>query len=318
MGGFLAQVFVRGLLLTLIVVASIELLGTGDTGVGVLTAAIGLGGLVGALGALGLVGEKRLTGVFAIALAGWGLPLVVIGGWPEAVLAVVALFVTGTCNAVLDVSGFTLIQRGVQNEDRVTMFGVFEGALGASLFVGSLLAPALIAALGARAVFVLAGAVLPVVAILTWGPIAKRTRPGALTDDLSALLRSNPLFAPLPLTALDRLAESLERVSFEPGDLVMRKGEPGDHYVLIADGEVEVSDGDHLLGVCGPGDGVGEIALVRRVPRTATVVARTHDAGYAIAAASFLTAVAGPAAAAAVAAVASARLEQSSLDPASS
>jgi len=317
MGGFLAQVFVRGLLLTLIVVASIELLGMGDTGVGLLNAAIGLGGLVGALGALGLVGGKRLTSVFAIALAGWGLPLVVIGAWPEALLALAALFVTGTCNAVLDVSGFTLIQRGVQNEDRVTMFGVFEGALGMSLLVGSLLAPALIALLGARAVFVLAGAFLPVVAVFTWRPIAKRARPGALTDELSALLRSNPLFAPLPLTALDRLAESLEPVSFEPGDVVMRKGEPGDHYVLIAEGEVDVSDGGHLLRVCGRGDGVGEIALVRRMPRTATVVARTHVAGYAIGAATFLAAVAGPAAAAAVAAVASARLEHSRLDPAS-
>ena len=120
------------------------------------------------------------------------------------------------------------------------------------------------------------------------------------------------------MTALDRLAENLELVSFEPGDVVMRKGEPGDHYVLIAEGEVEVSDDGHLLRVCGPGDGVGEIALVRRTPRTATVVARTRVAGYAIAAATFLAAVAGPAAAAAVAAVASARLEHSRLDPASS
>jgi MFS family permease len=317
MGAFVAQVFVRGLLITLIVVASIELLGMGDSGVGLLNAAIGLGGLVGALGALGLVGGKRLTSVFAIALAGWGLPLVVIGGWPVALLALVGLFVTGICNAVLDVSGFTLIQRGVQNEDRVTMLGVFEGALGTSLLVGSLLAPALIAALGARGAFVVAGAILPVVAVVTWRPIAKGVGRGALTDELSVLLRSNPLFAPLPLTALDRLAENLELVSFEPGDVVMRKGESGAHYVLIAEGEVEVRDEGHLLRVCGPGDGVGEIALVRGTPRTATVVARTRVVGYAIAAATFLAAVAGPAAAAAVAAVASARLERSRLDPAS-
>lgn len=318
MGAFVAQVFVRGLLITLTVVAAIELLGMGDSGVGLLNAALGLGGLVGALGALGLVGGKRLTSVFAIALAGWGLPLVVIGGWPVALLALIGLFVTGTCNTILDVSGFTLIQRGVQNEDRVTIFGVFEGALGVSLLVGSLLAPALIAALGARGAFVVAGAILPVVALLTWRPIARGARPGALTEELSTLLRRNPLFAALPLTALDRLAESLELVSFEPGDVVMRKGEPGDHYLLIAEGEVEVRDDGHLLRVCGPSDGVGEIALVRRTPRTATVVARTRVAGYAIAAATFHAAVAGPAATAAVAAVASARLEHSQLDPASS
>ena len=179
------------------------------------------------LGALGLVGVRRLTTVFGIALAGWGLPLMIIGGWPVAALALCALFVTGISNAVLDVSGFTLIQRGVQNEDRVTVFGVLEGGLGAGLLVGSLLAPALIAVFGPRAAFVVAGAILPLLAVITWRPIARRTRRGALTDDLLALLRSNPLFAPLPLTALDQLAESLELVSFEPGDVVMRKGEPG-------------------------------------------------------------------------------------------
>jgi hypothetical protein len=318
MGAFVAQIFVRGLLITLIVVASIELLDMGDTGVGLLNAAIGLGGLVGALGALGLVGARRLTTVFGIALAGWGLPLVVIGGWPAAVVALAALFVTGLSNAMLDVSGFTLIQRGVQNEDRVTMFGVLEGGLGVGLLVGSLLAPALVWALGTRGAFVVAGAILPILAIVTWRPIAMRTRRGVLTEELLTLLRSNPLFAPLPLTALDQLAENLGHVSFETGDMVMRKGEPGDYYLLIADGEVDVRDDERPLRTCGPGDGVGEIALARRVPRTATVVARTHVAGYAIDAATFLSAVAGPAAAAALADVTSSRLEHSRLGPASS
>ena len=318
MGAFIAQIFVRGLLITLIVVASIELLDMGDTGVGLLNAAIGLGGLVGALGALGLVGARRLTTVFGVALAGWGLPLAIIGGWPVALLALAALFVTGICNAVLDVSGFTLIQRGVENEDRVTMFGVLEGGLGVGLLVGSLLAPALIWALGTRGAFVVAGAILPILAIVTWRPIAARTRRGVLTEELLTLLRSNPLFAPLPLTALDQLAENLGHVSFEPRDIVMRKGEPGDYYLLIADGEVDVRDDERPLRTCGPGDGVGEIALVRRVPRTATVVARTHLTGYAIDAATFLAAVAGPAAAAAVADVTSSRLEHSRLGPASS
>ena len=318
MGDFVAQIFVRGLLITLIVVASIELLDMGDTGVGLLNAAIGLGGLFGAIGALGLVGARRLTTVFGIALAGWGLPLVLIGARPTALLALAALFVTGISNAVLDVSGFTLIQRGVQNEDRVTMFGVLEGGLGVGLLVGSLLAPALVSVLGTQAAFVVAGAILPALAVVTWRPIAKRTRHGALTEELLALMRSNPLFAPLPLTALDQLAEDLTRVSFEPGATVMRSGEPGDYYLLIAGGEVDVSDDGRRLRTCGPGDGVGEIALVRRVPRTATVVARTHVEGYAIDAATFLAAVAGPAAAAALADVTSSRLEHSHLDPASS
>ena len=308
MTDFVAQVFVRGLLITLIVVASIELLGMGDSGVGLLNAAIGLGGLVGAIGAIGLAGGSRLTAVFAIALVGWGLPLVLIGAWPVALLAIAALFVTGVSNAVLDVAGFTLIQRGVRNEDRVTMFGMMEGLFGVSVLAGSLLAPALVAALGAGDALVVAGAILPLLAVVTWRPISRGARQEASREEHIALLRRNPLFAPLPLTALDRLAESLVPVSFDPGEVLMRKGEPGDRYVLIGNGEVEVRDDELLFRTCGPGDGVGEIALIRRVPRTATVVALTHVGGYEIDRATFLSAVAGPAGTAAAEAVAAARL----------
>jgi hypothetical protein len=193
----------------------------------------------------------------------------------------------------------------------VTLFGVFEGALGLGLLGGSLLAPALVAVFGVRGALVVAGAILPLLAAVTWRPIARRAHDGPLTDELSHLLRSNPLFAPLPLTALDRLAEDLEPRSFEPGEIVMRKGEPGDVYLLIADGTVEVSDEGVSLRTCGPGEGVGEIALLRRVPRTATVEARTRVRGYALDGETFLSAISGPGAAAAADAVVSARLAHS-------
>ena len=310
-GNFVAQVFVRGLLITLVVVASIELLDMGDTGVGLLNAAIGLGGLVGALGALGLGGGRNLAKVCILALACWGLPLILIGAWPVAALALVALFVTGVSNAVLDVTGFTLIQRGVRNEDRVAIFAIMEGLFGVGLLLGSLVAPALVAVVGVRMALVVAGTILPLAALLSWRPVVRSVRGTAAAEEHLALLRRNPLFLPLPLTALDRLAESLVPMSFERGDVLMRKGEPGDHYLLIAEGEVEVSDEERILRVCTPGDGVGEIALLRRVPRTATVSARTHVDGFAIDAATFLAAVAGPTASAAAEAVAAARLEHS-------
>jgi MFS family permease len=307
-GDFVVQTFVRGLLVTLIVVSAIELLGMGDSGVGLLNAAIGFGGLVGALGALGLTGGPGLTRVFTIALAAWGLPLLLIGAWPVAALAVGALFVTGVSNAVLDVSGFTLIQRGVSNEDRVTMFGVMEGLFGFGLLAGSLVGPALVALLGARGGLLVAGAILPILALATRRPIATRMRRAPFTEARLALLRSNPLFAPLPLTALDRLAEGLLPVSFAPGDALMREHELGEEYLLIEEGEVHVTVDGALVSRCGPGEGVGEIALLRGVPRTATVVAQTPVEAYAIDAPTFLSAVSGPAAAAAAEALASRRL----------
>jgi MFS family permease len=311
---FAVQCLVRGLLITLIVVGSIELLDMGDTGVGLLTAAIGLGGFAGAAGALALKGGGSLGRVFLVALAGWGIPLALIGAVPVPLVAIAALFATGVSNAVLDVSGFTLLQRGVSNEDRVTVFAASESLWGVGLLVGSLLSPALIAVFDPRGAFLVAGAILPVLAIATWRPIERGSRVAGDAEEHLALLRSNPLFAPLPLTALDRLAESLSPVAFAQGDLVMRKGEPGDHYLLIADGELEVTDDGRRLRTCGPGDGVGEIALVRRVPRTATVVARTAVNGFTIDAHAFLAAVSGPAAAAAAEAVVAARLEGSATE----
>jgi hypothetical protein len=310
-GDFVAQVFVRGVFIALSVAVSIELLDLGEGGVGLLNAAVGLGGLVGALGALGLAGGARLGTVFVVALAGWGLPLVLIGAWPVAAISLAALFVTGVSNAVLDVSGFTLVQRGVANEDRVTMFAVMEGLFGVGLLAGSLAAPALDSLLGTRGALVLAGAMLPLCALATAGVIRRNADRGAVAEDQLELLRRNPLFAPLPLTALERLAEGMTPCSFPPGATVMRKGEPGERYVVIGEGEVDVTDDGRTLDTLGPGDGLGEIALLHRVPRTATATARTSVTGYAIDALVFLAAVAGPAAAAAAEAVIAHRLERS-------
>ena len=311
MGDFVAQVFVRGVFIALTVAISIELLDLGEGGVGLLNSAVGLGGLVGALGALGLAGGARLGTVFVVALAVWGLPLVLIGAWPVAAIALVALFVTGVSNAILDVSGFTLVQRAVGNEDRVTVFAVMEALFGVGLLTGSLTAPALDALIGPRGALVVAGAILPLCALASWRVIGRGADPSSVAEKHLALLRRNTLFAPLPLTALDRLAEGMTPCSFDAGEIVMRKGEPGEHYVLIADGEIDVSDDGRLLATLGPGDGVGEIALLRSVPRTATATARTRVDGYTIDAPSFLGAVAGPAAAAAAEAVVADRLERS-------
>src|SRR3990170_1326376 len=132
---FFAQTFVRGLLITLVVVAAIGLLGLGEGGIGLLNGAMGAGGLAGGLVALGLAGRPRL------ALAFWGLPIAFIGGWPTALLAVGSLFVVGLSNAVLDVAGFTLLQRTVPNESRLAVFGLFEGLIGAGGALGRLPAP---------------------------------------------------------------------------------------------------------------------------------------------------------------------------------
>jgi hypothetical protein len=249
-----------------------------------------------------------LSSVFALALAGWGLPIAVIGVSPEAAVAIAALVITGLSNAILDVSGFTLVQRGVGTEDRMFVFGLMEGLFGLALVVGSVAAPALDATLGTRGALLGAGAILPLVAAATWRAIAKCYADAEVHERRLELLRRNALFAPLPLTALDRLAESMKPVAFEPGEAVMRKGEPGDRYVLVESGDIAVTDAGRRLATCGPGEGVGEIALLRSIPRTASVVALVPVTAFEVAPDEFVDAVAGPSAGSAAEALVEARL----------
>ena len=170
---FGGQVFVRGMLTTLIVVASIELLDLGDSGVGLLNAAVGLGGLVGAIGAVGLTGVSRLAAAFSVALAMWGLPIAVIGAWPLVPLAVAGLLVTGISNALLDVSGFTMLQRGVQPAERMPVFGLFEGMVAFGVAAGGIVASLLVEAFGPQGALGIAGAILPILAIATWPRVSR-------------------------------------------------------------------------------------------------------------------------------------------------
>ena len=308
---FAAQVFVRGMMTTLIVIASIQLLGLGDPGVGLLTAAYGLGSLVGALGAVGLAGRRQLGPVFAVALTAWGFPLAVIGAVPVPAIAFVALLASGVANAILDVAGFTLLQRNVPNEARAPVFGILEATAGIGIGFGGLVVPFLVDAFGGRGALAIAGAILPIAAVATWPRIHRADRESIVPETELALLRGIPLFARLPMTALERLAGALVPVRYGPGDAIMREGEPGDRYVIIAAGEVDVTAGGRSINRCLPGEGIGEIALVDAVPRTATATAATAVAGYELSSADFLAAIAGPSGLAAARQVARERLARS-------
>ena len=111
-----------------------------------------------------------------------------------------------------------------------------------------------------------------------------------------ALLRSLPLFAELPAPALEGLAGALIPRDIPAGTDLIRQGELGDAYYAIASGHFEVWQDGCVIRECGRGDGVGEIALLRAIPRTATVTARTDGTVYELGREPFLTAVLGHAA----------------------
>lgn len=307
--GFLLQTLVRGLLATLIVVLSHELIGLGEPGVGVLNAAIGIGGIAGLAGGLALRRSTPLA--FAVALAGWGLPIAIIGVAPAVAVALLALAAVGLSNALLDIVGFTLLQRGCRNEERGSVFAIFEGAVGIGSMVGSLSAPVLIYLVGAQAALVVTGAILPLAAVVLGLLFRRLGHVEEVSTEAIERLQRVPAFRVLPLTGLERLVVSGVPVSFRAGEILMLKGDPGDRFLVIDAGTAEVSDDGRILDVLGPGAGVGEIALLRGGPRTATVTALTDVTTTAFDAASFLMAVSGPAASAAATRVIDERLARS-------
>jgi MFS family permease len=301
------QTFVRGCLNVLIVVAAFRVLHEGAGAVGYMTAAIGVGGLIGAIGAMTLQ-SRRLASWYALALMFWGAPIALLAPRPELVLALVLLAVVGIANSVEDVAGFTLFQRTIPDEALNRVLGVIWGLNMGAVAIGSLAAPGIVHALGARPAFLLVGALLPALTALAYRALVTLDdRLGAPSEELD-LLERVPMFAPLSLATKERLATRLTPVEVGAGECVFRRGAEGDRFFIVADGELEI-DVDGRRETASAGDYFGEIALLRDVPRTATVTAAVDSRLFALQRSDFLAAVTGhPAAETAAETVVDARL----------
>ena len=291
-----AQTLVAGALNVLIVVTALELLDLGDAGVGFLNSAVGVGGLLGAVAAFALVGRQRLASDFGIGLVLWGLPIALIGVFPQPAVALALLAVIGIGNTVVDVAALTLLQRTVPDEVLTRVFGVVQSVFVGTLGLGAILAPLAIAVVGIRWSMVITGALLPLLAALLWRRIGALDAQSLAPTRELALLRAIPLFKPLPASTIDHLASRLVPVHATPGSEIIREGDPGDRFYVIASGEVEVTADGKRIGTLGPGDYFGEIALLRDMPRTATVAAKTDLELFALDRDEFLSAVTGHAA----------------------
>jgi MFS family permease len=305
-GLIVAQTFVRGCLNVLVVVAVFRVFDAGPGAVGYLTAAIGIGGAIGALAAISLKGV-RLAKPFGLALVFWGLPLMLLALAPNPIVAFFLLAVVGAANSVEDVAVFTLLQRIVPNDLLTRVLGVLWGLAMGAVALGSIFAPALVSAFGPRPAFLAAGAVLPVLVALTWRRLAEIDHTVTVPATELALIDQVHMFEPLSLAAKEQIAADLVSVSVAAGKVVIREGDPGDCFYLVAGGELEV-DAEGLHREVGPGDYFGEIALMQDVPRTATVRATVDSTLFTLEREAFLRAVTGRPSMQAATAVVEARL----------
>jgi MFS family permease len=291
------QFVLLGLLDILAVVLALELLGTGPAGPGLLTSALGVGALVGAAVAVSLIGRHRLTPAVGIGILATSLPVAVVAWSRSFPAALLLLAVSGAGKAYFDVAARTLLQRSISPRVLARIFGVQEALLMGGTALGAAAVPLLVAFLGATGAFVAAGVLLPVVGLLGWSRMrrldAVATVPGPTLD----LLRGIPMFAVLPQPQLEQLALAVEPLPpVAAGTTVIAQGEPGDRYYVVVRGTVEVARDGQAIATLGPGEGFGEIALLRDVPRTASVRAVDELELVALAREPFLLAITGSAA----------------------
>jgi hypothetical protein len=211
-----------------------------------------------------------------------GIALGLIAGVPRPGSAAALLVVLGVGYAWIEVAGLTLMQRLVSDEVLARVFGVVESTYVASTGLGSVMAPVAVAAFGVQGALVAVGACLPLLAVLSWTRLARFEATTPIPERQFALLRSCSLFAPLPIATVENLAARLVPVSVAAGDAVIRQGEPGDRFYVIADGHVAVECDGEPRRTEGPGEFFGEIALLRETPRTATVHATEPGLLYAL------------------------------------
>jgi hypothetical protein len=267
-----------GALDVLSVVLAIGVLGLGAPAAGYLSAAFGAGGIVGGLGALSLIGSRSLGRPLIGSAVIWAGAFALLAVWTTTGSAYALLVVAGVGRAVLDSSGRALLARVTAPHLLARLFGVLEGLADVGLAAGSLLVPALVALGGARAALAGVAAVVGAAALVALPWMRSLDRRGVSLNKLVLLSGHG-------------LARELEPVRIPGGRRVIREGDAGDHFFLVAQGELEVSTAGEMIRTLGPGTGFGEIALLHDIRRTATVVARSDCLLYALGRRPFLDAL---------------------------
>jgi MFS family permease len=290
-----AEAAVVGALDLLFVILAVTVLGRSQAWAGYLNGAYGVGAvLAGAVTAM-LVGRRLGVPILGAAfLLSGALAALAFGLGLAGTVAL--LTVAGASRALLDVASRTLLQRSVPAQFIGRVFGVLEGLTMAGLALGSLLVPVFVYLGGSRLALLGVAAVLPLAAAAGGRGLFGLDAGARVPVVEIALLRSLPLFAELPAPAIEGLAAALTPASVPAGTVLIRQGDPGDAYYAIAAGQLDAQQNGRFLRRCGRGEGVGEIALLRPIQRTATVIAHTAATVYKLDRELFLTAVLGHAA----------------------
>jgi CRP-like cAMP-binding protein len=283
--------FVYGTDTVLFVGVSEAKLGTGSEGFGYLVAGLGVGGVLAAGAVNRLAGNRRLALIITLGAALYCLPTALLTVIHSPALACVLQVVRGGATLIVDVLAVTALQRVVPNDAIARVFGVFFAFVLGAISLGALITPPIVSALSLDGGLIFMALVPAALALLAYPALASLDRTAAARfAELApriAILERLGIFAMAPQPVLERLAAACTEVEFAPGDVIVREGDPADALYVILDGSVGVTargegDTEKRLRTMGPETYFGEIGLLERIPRTATVIAEAPTRCYRI------------------------------------
>jgi MFS family permease len=288
-----AQAIVDGALEVLLVVLALQLLNGSNATLGWLNTAVGIGSIAGAFVVAALAARRRLAGGFAIGLLLSGIPLALTAAVSSLAPALVLVGALGVGAIFCQVNGVTLVQRSAENEVMGRVFAFLGMLVLGGMAIGSVVTPAIVSWLGARGALIAAGAFVPILTVALWPSLRRIDDEAVIAEEPLELLRRIAIFADLPEPVLERLAAGATAISVAGDQVVVSRGEVGNHFYVIAAGKAAVDLDDGTIRELGPGDFFGEIALLRDVPRTATVRALESLRLFAVEREEFIAAVTG-------------------------
>jgi MFS family permease len=287
-----------GALDLLCVILAVTYLHMGPGGPGFLNSALGGGALLAGFVTAFLVGRRHLANTLTFTLLSAVVALALIGAIRSVAPAILLIGAVGLAGAVFDVTGRTLLQRSAPSDAIAGSFSILEALMDFGLALGAVLVRLAIAIGGLRAALFAPAVVAFLLITGLWRQIHKIDTSATVPQVEIQLLRAISIFAALPAPSLEGIARDLQTLAVPQGTVVIKEGERGDCYYAIADGELAVSRQSQFLQTVSRGDGFGEIALIRDVPRQATVTAATDASLYTLERELFVQAVTGHATAA--------------------
>jgi MFS family permease len=277
--------FVYGTDTVLFVGVSAHRLGTGTEGFGYLLAGLGIGGIAMAAAVDRLATSRTLGTIIIAGVAGYTLPTALLTVIHSPALAFVLQILRGASTLVVDVLAITSLQRAVPGDQLARVFGVFFAFVLGAISLGTVITPAIVDNTSLNTgLFVMAFAPFGL-GVLGYPALrsidrANAARTAALAPKV-AILEQLGIFAAATRPVLERLAGASTEVAFPTSTRIVTEGDPADALYVLVDGEVEVTakgeadEQEHRIRTMVAPTYFGEIGVLEKIPRTATVTALT-------------------------------------------